>query len=218
MIDVVCLKWGAEFGPEYVTRLRDMVARNLTAEHRFHCLTDNPTGLDGIHTIELPAGLKTWFGKVYLFSEAFHGFDDVLYFDLDTVIVDNIDFLARLRGGKFQALQGFGNAFRLGSAVMRFTPHDYADIWTRWQEDPGIAQAMSGQWGDGQWIQLNIGRFFRLQDEHVGKFVSFKWEVKDQPLPDDAAVVCFHGRPRPHEVEHLDWMRRHWLGELEAAA
>ena len=47
MKNVICMKWGDKFGPEYVNRLHRMVEKNLTIPHRFVCFTDNGDGQIG---------------------------------------------------------------------------------------------------------------------------------------------------------------------------
>ncbi|RZI92081.1 MAG: glycosyltransferase, partial [Rubrivivax sp.] len=43
--NVICMKWGTKYGPEYVNRLYAMVRRHLTGDFRFVCLTDDPAGI-----------------------------------------------------------------------------------------------------------------------------------------------------------------------------
>src|ERR1044071_4309563 len=55
VVNIICMKWGTKFGPEYVNRLHSMVSRHLAREHRFICFTDDSSGLDaGIQTLPLP--------------------------------------------------------------------------------------------------------------------------------------------------------------------
>lgn len=42
---IICMKWGTKYGPEYVNRLYNMVARNLTLPFTFACLTDDSSGI-----------------------------------------------------------------------------------------------------------------------------------------------------------------------------
>ncbi len=42
---IVCVKWGTKYGPDYVNRLYAMVKRNITGPFRFVCLTDSREGL-----------------------------------------------------------------------------------------------------------------------------------------------------------------------------
>ena len=64
MLNVVCVKWGSwcrPHGPRYVNNLYRGVTRNLEAEHRFVCFTDDPAGLDpGIEVRALPGNLSGW--------------------------------------------------------------------------------------------------------------------------------------------------------------
>ena len=53
---VMCMKWGKAYGPEYVNRLRNGVARHLSYPHRFICFTDDAEGIDpGIEVFPLPS-------------------------------------------------------------------------------------------------------------------------------------------------------------------
>jgi hypothetical protein len=49
-----------------------------------------------------------------------------------------------------------------------------------------------------------------LQEMHPGEFVSYKTHCT-KGVPDGARVVCFHGRPRPHEVG--GWVKDYWEAE-----
>src|SRR4030095_16148363 len=59
MLTVVCWKWRrpvtyrSQYAPETVHTLRRMVAAHYAKPHRFVCVTDDPTGLDGIETIPI---------------------------------------------------------------------------------------------------------------------------------------------------------------------
>ena len=55
MANIICMKWGTKYGPEYVNRLANMVRRNMTIPYRFVCMTDSAVGLDaGIDARPLP--------------------------------------------------------------------------------------------------------------------------------------------------------------------
>ena len=226
MISVVCLKWGDLYGPEYVTRLRDGVARNLSVEHEFVCITDSLSGLpNDLEKILLPVGLDTWWGKVWLFSDECQGLlkgDKVLFLDLDTIILDDIDFLTRerVRWTPLTILRGFGYGHRFGSAVMNWPRGQYTDIWKHYADDPDKAQWLCAQFGDGAWIQLQVGEgnaeFW--QDLWPGKLCSLKFHCSPETGPPErAAVVCFHGSPRPHEVDE-GWRHDAWRGIWPKAA
>lgn len=98
-VNVICMKWGSFYGPEYVNNLRRGVAKYLKRSHRFVCFTDDVSGLDnGIETfplprLDLPDGQqdKRW-RKLSLFrSELADLQGTALFLDLDLVIVDDLD-------------------------------------------------------------------------------------------------------------------------------
>ena len=63
MNHVVCVKWGNKYIPQYVNVLYNMVKRHTTVPYEFHCITDDPKGLDPhIDIIKLPQHpwIKTW--------------------------------------------------------------------------------------------------------------------------------------------------------------
>ena len=91
-VNVVCVNWGDKYGAEYVMRLHAMIERNTTKKFNMYCLTDNPDAYQApIKPIKLTDGLEGWWNKMLLFKPGILPDGEYLYFDLDLVIVDNID-------------------------------------------------------------------------------------------------------------------------------
>lgn len=97
--NVICMKWGSKYGPEYVNRLYAMVRRHLTGDFRMVCLTDDSHGIRAevacfpIPALELPPGIpeRGW-TKLATFSADLHGLrGTALFLDLDVVIVGPLD-------------------------------------------------------------------------------------------------------------------------------
>ncbi|MEK0428766.1 MAG: hypothetical protein RL001_1293 [Pseudomonadota bacterium] len=96
---VLCMKWGKAYGPEYVNRLRNGVARHLSYPHRFICFTDDVNGIDpGIETFPLPdLGLPPehkdlrWRKLAILGKDVFALQGTALFLDLDLVVVDSLE-------------------------------------------------------------------------------------------------------------------------------
>ena len=91
MNHVVCVKWGNKYISKYANVLKNMVQRNCTVDYQFHCITDDPNGLDpDINVIRFPShpGIKTWWSKLWMFSADFPLQGNILYFDLDVVVFD----------------------------------------------------------------------------------------------------------------------------------
>lgn len=209
MLNIVCVKQGDAFGSDYVNILADMVKRNLAdgTEGRFICFTDNAQGLDsGIEAWGLPPYVKGWWSKLYLFrGDLFQKGDRVLYLDLDTLITGSLDELVAY-DGPFAGLRDFYRPDNLGSGVMAWPAGWGAEIWERWRSEgkPEI------EGGDQAWIEGFTGRdFVRLQDRFPGQFASFKADCRTTPPKRGTRVVCFHGRPRPHECS-ATWARNVW--------
>jgi len=94
MIDVYCVNVGTKYNRDFDQKLKESVAKHLTLEHTFTCLTDKPEKEYDM-AVTHPE-LRGVFHKLSLFQ--FTG--DCLFFDLDILINDNIDFLA----GEFNSL------------------------------------------------------------------------------------------------------------------
>ena len=113
-----------------------MVQRNLTVPHNFVCFTENNTGLNpNIKIIPLPNdnSIKGWWWKTYIFKQDHFAKGDInLFFDLDVVIVKNIDKLIS-HPGSFLGFEDPGKIFnrtgKLNSSVMRWNSGEYSDIW-----------------------------------------------------------------------------------------
>lgn len=98
-VNVICMKWGSMYGPEYVNNLRAGVARHLARPHRFVCFTDDARGLrDDVEVMPLPelglpAGQRDlrW-RKLAMFREQLGDLQGTaLFLDLDLVIVDSLE-------------------------------------------------------------------------------------------------------------------------------
>ncbi len=126
--NVICIKWGTRYGPEWVNRLYGMVRRNTTWQVRFVCFTDDTTGVrpevecQPLPEVRLdPALGKNW-RKVGLMQPGLGGLTGMtLFLDLDLVIIGSLDpFFTH--DGRFCIIRewkdpelGYGN-----SSVMRY--------------------------------------------------------------------------------------------------
>jgi hypothetical protein len=223
MLNIVCLKHGTKYGPEYVNRLKNMISRNITVSYRFICFTDDPRGIDSdiqINILPRDKKIQGWWWKPYLFkADLYPQGDDVLFFDLDMVIIGNIDKLITFEPGKFVGLRDVGRVFRpqiskLGSAVMRWPAGEYSDIWSMMEHD---LSAIRGLQGDQDWIWRCHQRNIQFFPE---KWIqSYKWEVRNRveltrkdgrqvfqtirnpDIDPETCVLAFHGTPNPEDVQ-----------------
>ena len=206
-------------GAEYVNKLYDMICKHMPSNvvFRFVCLTDDETGLnEDIETIPLPRDLEGWYGKLYLFKQGlFPDGDRVIFMDLDTLIIGSLDDLVNY-DGPFATLNDFYFPQQVGPAIMAWKAGGVAStIWREWDACGRPRDVMGDLW----WINnLDEGRFAhradKLQALFPGQFVSFKAHCKPNP-PKGARVICFHGKPRPHEAEP-EWVGMVWDGHAPA--
>lgn len=213
-LTVACVLAKPGYGREWVTRLERMVRSNLTVPHRFVCLTDDDGGLK-CRTKMLPAGLRFgsgWWAKLALFKPGMFG-GTVLYLDLDSLIVGNLDFVAKFNGD-FAILRDFYRPDGYGSGVMLWTK-PYPHVWERWLDEGAPQHPL----GDQGWMEQAVPNAYRLQDEFPHKFVSYKVHCKERDeIPEGAAVISFHGEPKNKDFPPEHWVTKTWKGEQRMAA
>lgn len=239
MLNIVCLKWGTKYPAEYVNRLYRMVCRHMRRPFRFHCLTEDSAHLEpGIIPLPLDTtqGLSGWWYKLSLFRPGCYGLSgDILYFDLDLVIVDNIDFLHD-QPGDFLILRNWSRNKMWNSSVMRFKASAHTNIWERFVADADKVMARCN--GDQEWIYECVPDAGLWPAEKIVSYKksldskAFRWLEKlgaaqlglrapawlDTPLPPQAAIVVFHGKPDPADViaqpyglwKKASFVERHW--------
>ncbi|MDN3919034.1 glycosyl transferase [Roseateles violae] len=225
MKQIICVKWGQKFGPDYVNRLYGMVRRNISGPFRLVCLTDDARGLRReVEAYALPElgcaapqrSMGKWRKLVLWGAElpALTGLSGpVLFIDLDSVIVDNIDgyfsygdpedvILARNWAKPLQRL-GQTSVFRFPAgrhpqilAHFRANPQGIADRCRF--EQHYITEAVPG--GIKFWPEAWT-RHFRL---HCLPPFPLRYFMPAR-LPQGAKIVTFPGGPNPSDVQLGRW-------------
>ena len=177
-------------GAEYVSRLVEGVESHLTIPHRFRIFESTEA---------------SWWAKLEMFRpDAFPAGERVLYLDLDSIVTGSLDDIATY-AGPFACLRDFYRPWGLGSGVMLWEHGTCNDLWSEW--DAKGRPKLKG--GDQAWVEVMRPDAVRLQDQFPGQFASWKRDCVTG-IPAGTRVVCFHGKPRPHEVG--------WAKQKEAAA
>ena len=152
----------------------------------------------------------------------------VIYFDLDTLIVNNIDWLMNYQG-MFMGIEDVGVVNKhqphlknkMQSAVMSWNYPFNGNIWTDFINDP---TNMNRFRGDGEYLNAAVSATSRelLQKEFPGQLKSYKYQVYDTGIDDKTSIVCFHGRPSIIEAmsvpiqtsmqvyEPKKWIKDYW--------
>lgn len=197
MITVACVKWGTKYTAHYVRVLADMVARCLSAEHRFVCFTDDVTGLDGIETQPLPGDLDGWWNKIYLFKPGVLS-GRVLYLDLDVLCVGDLTDLLEV-DAPFAIIKDWWQD-GYNSSVMAWDAEKNHDIWEKFEPSD-----MGRLHGDQDFINEAKPGAYTFDPYWC---ISYKIHCQKYP-PVGAKVICFHGEPKPHEVG-TPWVTEVW--------
>lgn len=211
------LKTGGIYTAEYVNRLANAVKRNITIPYKFVCITDLPKDSFGenVHqTISFAQNYPKWWGKVELFRNNVFANHRVVYLDLDTLIIDNIDFLYDYTG-VFAGLRDFYHMVSLGSGLMCWDGDDKRlnEIYVRFLSN-AQSNMTNNPSGDQQWINAITKNYLQyIQDFFPNKILSFKkdcYKNNEIFFPEHASVICFHGSPRMHELESNTKIKTHW--------
>lgn len=220
---IICVKWGTAYGPEYVNRLYAMARRHTTGPMRLICLTDNREGLrPEVEAYDLPElgvpqpqrTMGKW-KKVVLWGRDLHGLSGTaLFVDLDSVIVDSLDpyFSFGSQDDVILARNWAKPLRRLGqTSVFRFPIGKYPHILDNFRassqeiadrhgfEQHYITASVPGGiklWPEG-WT-----RHFRL---HCMPPFPLRYFIPAR-LPRGARIVTFPGGPNPSDIIQGRWL------------
>lgn len=183
MIVACVLRSGGVYTPEYVHRLKQGVNQYLPG-HDFVCFSD----VDVPNRIPLVTDWPGWWSKLEMFREPM---GKVLYMDLDTIIQGSLEEIASYPH-KFTMLQDF-MCDRFASGVMAWDG-DHSHIFREF--DPEMIPDYRGpRHGDQAYISERVNPE-TFQSLFPGQIVSRKIH-KDRS---SARVICYHGKPKPHET------------------
>lgn len=223
MQTIVCMRWGDRFPVDYVNRLYRGAMRNVSRPTRFIAFTDDPTGMDAgiepreIPPIKLPAtglGGSPW-RKLALWSRDIGVEGDMLFLDLDVVVVGSLDAFFDYEPGKLAIIRDWGTRDAGNSSVMRLPAGGAPHLVDRFEEAP-----------------LEKRRLYSNEQVYLSResgLPSVFWPeawcpgfkammlprfpanlVKSVEIPPGARVVVFTGHPRPHEALKGEWPAPWW--------
>lgn len=234
MIDVVCVLWGKKYTEDYVHILKSSVERNTTKDHRFICFSDK--NIDNVITYTLKGQYEGWWNKLQLFDKrSFDLNERVVYFDLDIVITDNIDWLFDYSGNmmgnenngvanhKYEDVKQYENKFM--SATMAWNSTACQPIWDYFSSNE--MNVVNSFRGDGEFLDALLPTNQRdlIQRVYPGKFKSYKYECYEdctEDKPKGTSIIDFHGEPNPYQAiyqtvypwgvkyEPREWVKKYW--------
>ena len=224
IIDCACVIHGTGYEWQYVEKLYNMLTRMIPGGIRFHVYTEHDRSVPShmikhvLDDLGVSGPKKSWWYKMQLFNLAHHQ-GNLLYLDLDVVVMKDLTWLTEQSNDYFWAIRDFRylqnkHSSTINSSVMWFNVEKFSWIWNKFLSDTTV-EIMRRFPGDQDYLNhvldVNQRRFF--DDKH---FQSYRWQCQDggydfhkrkhlrpgagMNVNPDTAVVVFHGKPKPHEV------------------
>ena len=219
MQNIICMKWGSRYGPEFVNRLYASIQRHTKRKTKVYCFTDDKSNIHNnvickpLPDIKLPTTISfsPW-RKMSLWQHPLYDLSgDVLFLDLDLVITGNLDRFFDYRPGNYCVIE---NWTQLGQNIgntscFRFPIGKYYSIFEKFEKNP-----------EKYWKKYHIEQVYlskQIKDQVFWPTEwcqSFKhnllpkWPFRIwQPakLPKDTSIVAFTGKPDPDDVVIGKW-------------
>jgi len=235
ILNCACLIHDTLYSLDYVDKLYNSICRNVSTEVKMHVFTEGNRSIPGHyvkHVLEEWKNIRgpksSWWYKIQIFNpENYSG--PLLYFDLDTVIVNNIDWIWNCPSNYFWSIKDFKYLFRnkgitINSSVMWFDTNLFSHVYNDF--DHKLVSKGAKRWhGDQDYIDqaIPIERKRTLDPERI---VSYKWQAHDGGYDfakrrskspgqgttqhDLHSVYVFHGNPKPHQCLNDPVVQQHW--------
>lgn len=221
VVNIVCIKTGKFYGPEYVNKLYAMIRRNTKRDFRFICFTDNREGIGSeVECWPPPYQMKGWWVKIPLFAPPDCIADDqIIAIDLDVVITGNIDWLLDWRGdfcglGKWLTMKKMEAPKYYNGSLWSLRPGYATQVWYDFAERGD--EIMKTHYSDQEYISEQLPDapvFNELFPDKIKGFNTHFWNLppEERPDPNKTPLWIFHGFPKPLEVcKTVDFVKEHW--------
>ena len=232
-IDCACLIHGNGYDWSYVEKLYNMLNRHITPGIRLHVYTEvdrkvpSPMIKHVLDDWGISGPRRSWWYKMQLFNKQHHA-GPLLYFDLDTVIVRNIDWIWQKPPNYFWTLRDFKYLWEptdhsLNSSVMWWNTTKFDFIWQKFKQLP-LTHILQKYRGDQDYLQAEM---VKNQVKFLSKeaIKSWRWETFDggyefsskqhrnpgsgTKITDPVSVLIFHGKPKPSQINDII-IKQHW--------
>lgn len=224
--DCACVIHSTGYDWTYVERLYNMLERNLPSGIRFHVYTEHDRSVPPYmvkHILEDWPGIagpkKSWWHKLQVF-DAQHHEGNLLYFDLDTVVVRDVSWITQLDSNYLWGIRDFRHLqnpkiHTLNSSVMWWNVKQFEWVWNQFKKQE-ITKLLRQYPGDQDYLYSTLGHNkIRYFDESQLK--SWRWQCFDggydfkyrkhrapgqgTRIDDHTSVLVFHGNPKPHKIK-----------------
>lgn len=203
MLTFACvLRSGGDYTIHDSIVLSRQVRRQMLIPHRFVCLSDLDIQDDFVECIPLEKNWPGWWSVVELFRLT----GPTIVTGLDTLIIDCIDRLGELAltcpVDDFYMTIPQPKAIQRGEkwcSGMMIWNGDWSWLYDQFKISD-IQRFKKEQRYTTHQLTKNKINVRLLQNEFDG-FYSYKNDVMNRKIPEDAKVIAFHGHPRPSECK-----------------
>jgi hypothetical protein len=233
------MKWGTQYGPDFVNQLYNGVKANITGKFRFICLTDDAVDFNPeIEVMPLPqielgtAPIYAGWRKISSFSPQltkppYNLSGEILFMDIDLIISDNIDDFFTYKPNEFCVIENWTQPGRgVGNtSVYKYVLEDCHYIFEDFQSR--VAQVYdeypNSQTYTSKMIQSKMP--FHYWPKSWCK--SFKVHCMPPRLlrglltpkkPKDCKILVFHGPPKPTDAAKGIWVKHNGKRRIMRAA
>lgn len=177
MIPVCVLKNGKYYQPRHVQWLAQQIPG-------LQCLSNVDVPGVPTHIVDIPWS-SFWCKMVMWNPGGPLGDEDLLFFDLDTVVVGDIAWMMQERS--FFTLRDWYFSDEINSAIMRIPKEMKRAVWERWIENPEreiYTFNTSNHIGDQGFLTYILGMDHGFwQDTYTGRVVSYKQDIAAEGMP-----------------------------------
>tara|TARA_B110000090_G_C13356528_1_gene436860 strand:+ start:266 stop:940 length:675 start_codon:yes stop_codon:yes gene_type:complete len=206
----------------YAEKLHRQFA-NLTQLDVSHwCITDRPLELSKLIKPIAPfKKSKGWWNKINLYnSQMPKGY--ILYMDLDIVILNNFDQEIIEMTKKEETMCCVSDAInwmgvRFSSSLMCFESGVHSEIFEKFKKKESEINELKG--GDQVWTGPQLNSVCYIDDFFPNLKKNFKFHLAKRDgnnltlplhLDEKIKLVDCGGKPKPHELEALPYIKRNW--------
>ena len=232
-IDCACVIHSDGYDWTYVDRIYNMLNRHITPGIRLHVYTEEhrtvpePYIKHSLLNWGIAGPKKSWWYKMQLFNKEYHC-GPLLYFDLDTVVVSNLDWLWNLPLSYFWTVRDFKHLWKpahhgINSSVMWWDTNSFDYVWQNFKAQE-LNQIIRRYHGDQDYITEVIPaserRFLDLE-----RVKSWRWQCLDggynfsqkrhllpntgTTITQPTSIMIFHGNPKPDKIAD-PVISQHW--------
>lgn len=235
VVDCGCVIHGDAYDWIYVERLYNMITRHMPQPIRFHVWTEHDRSVPPYmikHCLEEWPGIagpkKSWWYKMQMFDPRHHT-GDLLYFDLDVVIVGDISWAVAESTEQFWTLRDFRYLHNptytgINSSMMWWNVSNFHWVWEKFCANP-VSSVISQYPGDQDFLNQVLGpQHLRTYDRE--RVASWRWQCYDggwdfrsrrarspgtgTTILPGYSVMVFHGHPKPHNIKD-QIVQSHWI-------